>query len=229
MDFTEILGSATSAILLVYGAFKLELVKRIVNKLMPDSENTTWASIFLLIIVAAVPTIIGFGFSIDRQENFKVEKEQIKQNNNQEIIGDIIKHGLEKGGDAIEKRKQRKQREDSVFEATKPTRWAYQIGDFMNDDDEILKLYKKVKHVPGVSLFKNGDTYFFFKSGTYTQQQFKDSIGNFALLFGNSETIKVVDLMDYAHKSTDIFTKCKAEKFGKRKNKVEIECYTILK
>jgi len=116
-------------------------------------------------------------------------------------------------------------KKDSVLNAKKAKRWVYQIGDLMDNDEAIIKLYEKLNMIEGIALFKKKNKYFFFVNADIAKE---DQFVKLQTLLG-SEILTKVDLMVYGKKKKNKIVKTKCLKFEKGNDKIEIDCYTIQK
>ena len=116
-------------------------------------------------------------------------------------------------------------KQDSLLNAQKAKRWVYQIGDLMDNDEAILKLYEKLSKIDGVSLFKEKNKYFFFVNADINK---KDEFVKLKSQLG-LEVVDKVDLMSFSKKTNEKVVKTKSLKLKKGKDKVEIDCYIIHK
>ncbi len=228
MDLIQISGFAITAILATIGIIKLELIKEIAKKMTSDKEKINLFSIMALILISVIPAIIGFSMpNNNTQENEIPNVQKTPPNKSDAEVA------LEAGRDAIliskelyDNAQENKRKNDSIFNATKPQRWVYQLGDVMDNDESILKRYAQFKNTEGICLFKDKDRFFFFKNLDHSKKELEDSLANYKSEYA-SFGITIIDLMELCHSKNEKLINTKSQKFGKRKNKIVIDCWTI--
>jgi len=226
MDFYKIGGLAITAIIVTLGLIKIELIKEVVKKITSDKEKVNLFAILLLIIISVIPSIVGFNIPNDNSENQTTEVQQTpKEKSDLEAGLEIGKAVLTSGKELYEEHKTNKERGDSIFLAKRPQRLVYQIGDVMDNNESVLEFYKKLKNTDNICLFKNKKYFFFFKNIESTKKQLNDSLDSFESQIGSLAT--VIDLMTYCTSSKDKIIKTKSQKYGRRKDRMEIDCYTV--
>ena len=227
MDLYEISGLAFTAIIVALGIVKIELIKEVVKKVTSDKENANLFSIVLIILLAIIPAVIGFSVPNEHEKRQATEVQQTPKGKSELEsyieLGKNVTIGIK---ELSEEASIKKQREDSIFNATKPQRWVFQIGDLMDNDEAILELFKKLNNVEDVCLFKDKNIFFFFKNEEHTKAELDDLLDSFKSQVG-SVIVSKVNLMSYCNSSKEKFKKTKSQKFGKRKGKIEIDCYTF--
>lgn len=228
MDIYQIGGLVITAVLAILGYIKMELIKRVVNRIISDEGKVNFLSIFVLTIISIIPTVIGFNASSHTSENdFSKQNIEIHQ-----VPKSDLEVGLEIGKEAVttvkelyDERKQNKRIKDSIFLSNRPQRWVYQIGNVKDNDESVFDLYKKLNKTDNICLFKHKNDFLLFKNIDFTENQLYDSLDSFASQIGNSLT--VIDLMTYCTDSEEKIKKTKSYRLGKRKDKKVIECYIV--
>ena len=192
----------------------------ILNKPKPGTKVLA----FILFIFTIVAVVYGL-YSDEVKEPENKVPEVSKNKTDAEVIleggKELIKLGKEIEAD-ISKKKQEKKRD---FNLKKQQRWVYQIGDWISDDETIILRYNDLKHIEGIALFKDGRNFVFFKDGEYTQKELNDSMPNIKSLV-RPMSVKNVNLMDYCENDKQKL-KMNRQKFGKKKDKLLIDCYFV--
>ena len=226
MNFYEIGGLSIAAILATIGLFKLELIKEIIKKITSGTEKINLLSIILLIFISVIPAIIGFNIPNENLESQPVNPQQlIQEKSDIEVYSENIKDGIIAVKELHDEHKTKKQKEDSIYNATKPQRWVYQIGDLMEDDKSIMKFYKKINNVQNICLFNDENYFFFFINEEHSEEELEASLDSLKSKVG-SMTISKVNLMKFCDNSKEKLVS-KLMTIGRRKDKVEIDCYTV--
>jgi hypothetical protein len=229
MDYYKIGGLAVSAVFVLVGLFKIELIKELAKKFVSDKERINFASIVTLILISVIPSVLGFTFSSYDNPANNAEPSINSPKTNAEVILEGSKDALIIANEISTNVSEKRKKEDSIFKATRSERWVYQIGDWMSNDEAMMSLYQKINAIPNVCLFKNENNFFFFINDNKTKKELEDSLQDFKSRNGLIERISTVDLSGYCRNSKEKLVKTKSRKIGKRKEKIEIECYSIEK
>src|SRR5690606_26011812 len=125
-----------------FSALKFELIKGIVKRLT-GAENSIWLSILFLLIVACIPVLIGYFFVPENTE-------EVVENSEQPDLGTFVDLGetiVDYAIDAGKEIKESSNRKDSIYKATRESRWVYQIGDIVSDEHVLHKNYLACAHI----------------------------------------------------------------------------------
>jgi hypothetical protein len=162
----------------------------------------------------------------DAPQNIEV---QLPQKSKDELIAEKIEKTVEKIEASVENWKLKRDEKDSMWNANKNQRWVYQIGDIMEDDNALEKLYNQIKNIDHICAFKTGKKYFFFKE-IFVPHSLKDSLEYIQSKVGSNIKVDTVDIIEsYCDRKRDNITVIKQLKLGKRKDRVEIPCYAAKK
>ena len=178
--------------------------------------------ISLLIIIPALPTILGIYFYNDSSENTLVAEETPPQKSKEEVYHEIGKDIYNIADEKIKEIKTNREEKKNNYEASREQRWVYQIGDMMNDKDLVLELYKKIRTIPNLCVFKEGKEYFIFKNIT-DYSNLKDSLEILKLQINNIARVDTIDLMAYSGNEKEKLHLTDPLKF--RKEKIKLDCY----
>src|SRR5688572_20016380 len=96
MNTIEIIGLSATAILTIVGLVKMELIREFVKKIVSDKEKVNLAAIVLLIVVAIIPSIIGFSVPSGASSSNVSETNILPQKTKEEMILQGVQVGLEK-------------------------------------------------------------------------------------------------------------------------------------
>jgi hypothetical protein len=227
MNLYELGGIGLTAIVATVGIIKLELIKEAVKKMTSDKGAVNIFSILILLVISVLPALIGFTIPANDPEGLSTG---VQDETHVKTDGELI---LEGSKDAIlivkeltDESKKKKDREDSIFNANKTQRWVFQIGDLVDNDDALEELYKTLKETQGICVFKYKRNYFLFRNEDHSKIELEDSLASFKTQMG-SVTVAPVDLMSFCSTSKEKLVKTKSMKFGRRKDKIEIDCYTV--
>jgi len=196
-------------------------------------ENSTkWSAIGGIVSIVAISLgFVSWYYQQHHETDNRNDEEQEEaiypiptEKSDVEVYAEVAKEGVELATEISERIRENKQRKDSIFKAEREQRWIFQIGDVANDKDEMLELYQQLKHINGLSVFKeSGRSYFLFIEDGKSKQESQNSLENIkAQVLKATSRVIVIDLM----------SKCKKKEFVKktkdlifRKEKIEINCY----
>lgn len=239
MNSNEMGGIAIAIFIAIVGSVKIEIIKEVVRKITSDKEKITPFSLLFLAIIIAIPLVISY--SIPNNESETIEDIAIEQpiedkssnaaeastpKTELEVKVDAVKDGIRITDELIRQAKESKRKKDSAFVANRSQRWVIQYGDWMDDDESVLTLYKKLSGVENISLFKYKRKFFLFKE-LQSKEELNASLDSLKSELAGITTVNLIDLMTYCDHRKEKIVKIKDEKIGKRKGRIEIECYTI--
>lgn len=225
MDVFEISGILLSTAIGILGYLNIEIIKNLAQKLTSDKPKILIYSYIILITITSIPSIIGYSLppEEDVAELKKVEIIQTIPKTKEEVYLETGKEIASLANSIIDKRKNKRQMEDSVYNSNKPQQWVYKIGELTNSEDELFEMYTSFDNKGNISLFYDGDYYFFFKDNTPKREQISNLVDSLSIQF--HQKISIVDLYSYCSIKKQKIVKIKDVKLGKWKRKVFIECF----
>lgn len=212
------IAASITAVLLVLGLIKVELIKSYVKKIT-GGKYSLFFTILAIIIVSIIPIIVSYDLPTEEIVNHETEDNIVANQSDTEIIIDFVS---EVGSDLIEN----KRIKDSIYEATREEKWVYKIGDIVADEELLFNLYNEVKGLGKVSFFKSAErNYFLFVNRNWGKNVLEDSLISFSNSIAELNVkVTIVDLVTDCRRKEQLVIG-KQIKLGKRKNKVFIPCY----
>jgi hypothetical protein len=235
MNAQQLIALFVGGVIVAIGTMKIEIIKEIARKVTSDKEKVNlYSFLFLGVLVGASSLLILYLPTEGAKEPEEVQagvappvvSTEPGKKSDLEAGIEAAKYAIEKGDEWNKNRKTRKQQEDSIFLATRPTRWVYQLGSVTNDEDVIHALYKGMEGVDNVKLFRHEKKYFLFKEDNLSRDELVGSIDSVRAHVGDV-SVSLIDLMAYCETSKARIIQVKSVKFGRRKEKVEIACYAV--
>ena len=225
----NITGLIVTAIVATIGVVKFKLIEELVKKITPDDQKAKGYAIFLLSTLVVVLTVISLSLdnppqskSIETATNETKVAEVATPKSDLEVKVDAVKDGIALTDELVSQAKEKKRIKDSTFNATRQERWVYQIGDWTNDDDKILDMHKQLLSLQNIKMIRQGKKYVFIKEDLLSREELEISIDELKQnLSGVSVTL--VDINRFLTRKKDQFI-ARTESFGRRKNKIELEC-----
>ena len=213
------IAASITAILLVLGLIKIELIKVYVKKVTGGKYSLVF-TILAILIVSVIPIIVSYSLPAEEIVSNEIEADITESQSDTEVIIDFVG---ELGSDLIEN----KRIKDSIYEATREEKWVYKIGDVVADEELLFDLYNEVKDLGKVSFFKTAErNYFLFVDRNWGKNVLEDSLASFLnSIVEFNVKVTITDLVaDCSRKEQLVFGR--QIKMGKRKNKVLIPCYS---
>ncbi len=131
--------------------------------------------------------------------------------------------GLAVGEIVLDKIKEKWKR-DSIELSNRGKVLVYQIGVPKSDKDELWNSYSKIRNIPGIYAFREGDNYYLIKVANYSEQGMQDSLAitsDALAQIGMNENISVLNIMSFC-KRKETITHGKKVKI---KHQDDIPCY----
>jgi hypothetical protein len=233
LDIFKISGLAITAVVATLAILKFKLIEELVKKITSDDRKAKGYSILFITLTVLILSVLTINLPNASEDDNQITEEksitqsdQARQKSDTEVKADAIKEGVELAAQIGKNIVDKKHRKDSVFLATRTERWVFQIGDWTDDDDKILEVHNKISMLGNIKVFKQKRQYLFIKEDYWTRGQpteaSLDSLKN--ELSGLS--INILDLNTFLkNKRNRIIDR--AETFGRRKSKIDLECLVI--
>lgn len=232
MDIYQLSGLMVTAFIMIAGILKLKLIEEIVKKISGDDKNSKFYSISMLLFVTIVLAAISLQLEQPSNSNEEVieeisEAEQVEftdtPKTKSEVNLEIAEKAVVAVTDVAKKLQNEKKRKDSTFLANKTERWAYQFGDWTQDDESIIDMFRKLESLKDdIKLFKAEGRYIFLVEKTGGTD---GDLQNFRETF-QGISVNLVDLNSFTkRRSPNILTK--NERFGRRKRKISVPCLYV--
>lgn len=213
------------------GVIKFKLIEELVKKITSDDSKVRPYSIISLIVIAILIGLIASAFPTttdevpESKDIIQAETPTPGEKSDLEVKVDAIKEGVEFTKDLAGTIKENRQRKDSIFEAGKSERWVIKVGDWTDDDDRILDMYKTLSSIDKVKLLKIKKEYLFIIEDRVSKTQLETSLDSVSgILSGFNPSL--FDLNTVLTRKKDKLIE-RSETFGKRKNKVTIQCLVL--
>lgn len=246
-DILEIGGWTITAAIGILGIIKFRLIEELVKKISSDDSKAKFYSMLLLLSTIVILSIVTSNLSptqnapepVSEQnseeiltENIPVdaapaEEAQEVERTDLEVKVDVAKDVLNTGKDLVEEIKANKRKKDSIFQASLEERWVYQVGDWTDDDDKILEVHDKLRlaTTENIKVFKQKRKYIFIIERYLSKEKLEKSLDSLKVqLTGLS--VNILNLNTYILKRNEKLIQ-REESFGKRKNKIKLECLVI--
>jgi hypothetical protein len=231
MGNSQLTAIVVTAIAGTLGVIKFKLIEELVKKITSDDSKVRPYSIISLIMVAILLGLIASSFptTIDddsqSREIVQAETPTPVGKSDLEVKVDAVKDGVALTKDLVGTIKENKQRKDSIFEAGKSERWVIQISDWTDDDDRILELHEALSSVDEVKLLKVRKQYLFIIEDGISKDQLEASLDSVSSSL-NGFKPRLYNLNDVLTRKKDKLIE-RTETFGRRKNKVKIQCLVL--
>ncbi|MDO9001368.1 MAG: hypothetical protein Q7W45_16500 [Bacteroidota bacterium] len=227
--------TATPLVLLFLKLFATEWITQFTQHLFKSRSKKRTdlilnGIIVSLFIVGILVVLAPYLYNTNTSQEIEVSMPKSKEEVNAELLKYVIDKGVEgfeKRSESLAKKKEKQRQEDSLYNANRPQRWVYKIGDWVDNDESIFELYKKLNKTDDICLFKDKNRFFLFKNEECTEEQLDDSLDGFKTKMGISAIIGKVDLMTYCNNSFEKIKQTESRKFGRRKDRIKIDCYTV--
>jgi hypothetical protein len=228
----NVTGLILTAIIATIGIIKFKLIEELVKKITPDNQKAKGYAIILLVITIVVLTAVSLSLDQPSPDDTITQTEPIAEQptatpskGDLEVKIDAVKDGITITEDLIQQAKENKRIKDSTFIAERPQRWVYQIGDWINDDDKILDMHEQLLAIENIKIFRQRKNYLFIKEDNRSREDMEIELAQLqADIQGLS--VKVIDLNQFlTRRKSDLVAHI--ETFGKRKNKIKIECLMV--
>lgn len=236
MENHQIIAVVIGGAIGVFGLMKMELIREIIRRVSSDKEKVNLYSFLFLGVLVIASSLLVLYF---QTEGFTEPEEEVQASVAPPVVStetgkksdletgvEAAKYVIEKGDEWNKNRKTRKQQKDSIFLANRPSRWVYQLGSVTNDEDVISALYKSMEGVENIKLFRHDKKYFLFKEENLSKEEMMSSVDSVRSQVGGA-SVDLIDLMTYCETGKDRIIQVKSVKFGRRRDRVEIECFAV--
>jgi len=225
---TNITALIATAIVATIGIIKFKLIEELVKKITPSDQKARGYTIALLFTVVIVLTAISLSLDDSpKPDGTDASPDQTKiatatPKTDFEVKVDAVKDGIALTEKLVNQAKEKKRIKDSTFTATRQERWVYQIGDWTNDDDKILDTHKQLLSLQNVKMIRQGKNYLFIKEDLLSREELEKSIEELKQNLGGI-SVSMRDINQLLTRKKNQFI-VRIETFGRRKNKIELEC-----
>lgn len=220
---------------LLLGVVKMELIRSLVSKVVSNKKSVNIFSIVLLIALTVVPTLLGFSIA-ESDETVQtqkpepiVEKPKTKEEAIAENAVKLTEDVITMGNEIAQQNKEERREREVSYNSQRQSRWVYQIGDRVENDDDLLSTYNRLTDKSDICLFEDNKTYFLFRNRSVTKSDLESGLQSFKAANSNV-TVGIIDLMEYtSYDKPNISATKKRHALGKRKEKVELPCFSVHK
>jgi hypothetical protein len=216
MEFNiQTAGYVFTAFITFVCLLKFKLIEEFVRKISSNDENTKGKSVVLLFVIIAVLSITTYNLPVESNNN-----EVQPATSDAEAIAETT----QAVAGVAEKLIDKKHKNDSIFKATRSERWVYQIGDWTDDEEEILELYSKLSSLQNVKVFRQKKAYIFIKEDYLEKQQLENALDSLKSTIGLS--VATLDINSFLKNKRKKIVE-RIETFGRRKNRISLECLIV--
>lgn len=154
----------------------------------------------------------------DNSDNSTVTTTNTTTNNGvPKTDAEVIAENIARAAELVLKEKHKK---DSVRDANREQKWAFQIGESLKNEKTLIAEFKKYKHIRNICVFKCKGDYLIIKKDDQPRELLNDSLGNVKSQVGPS--VKIIDLLAECPKRKTI---SQDSPIRDKKEDIEIKCF----
>jgi hypothetical protein len=231
----NITGLIVTAIVATVGIIKFRLIEELIKKMTSNDQKAKGIAVVFLFVVVVVLTVISLSLDAPREsyqadgaaDDKEIVTEEIVEEENAvktelEVKVDAVKEGIALTEKLVSQAKENKRIKDSTFIANRKERWAYQIGDWTNDDGKILEMHAKLSTAENIKVVRQKRKYLLIKEDFGSSDELQASLEQLRQeLQGLS--VNIIDLNGLLTRRDDNFV-VKNQTFRKKRKKIELEC-----